>query len=267
MYGKIKHFPNHQLVLMVESRLLVQSKNPTKCQIWWNQFIDIIMVLRWTCDITEFISNTCMVLCWTRNSLLRSFSGETCHVLDDRLGPGLPPSRWAPTGATERHESGAHGKRKWWDSWKCELWCPKCCETVWKTSNDDLLCGPVVLLLCEASMTWNPKITVGVTGYLALLHSRSAKWVLLWKNWIWTWRKSRSVAAGCWSAAAAWFQRGCIVFPPSSLGCMNKSRFWCNSYYSLLIIEGSLETKVPTIWTDEKQHSQEAAEPGRNSDV
>ena len=33
------------------------------------------------------------------------------------------------------------------------------------------------------------------------------------------------------------------------------------------IIEGSLETKVPTIWTDEKQHSQEEAEPGRNSDV
>ena len=32
------------------------------------------------------------------------------------------------------------------------------------------------------------------------------------------------------------------------------------------IIEGSLETKVPTIWTDEK-HSQEEAEPGRNSDV
>ena len=33
------------------------------------------------------------------------------------------------------------------------------------------------------------------------------------------------------------------------------------------MIEGSLETKVPTIWTDEKQHSQEEAEPGRNSDV
>ena len=32
------------------------------------------------------------------------------------------------------------------------------------------------------------------------------------------------------------------------------------------MIEGSLETKVPTIWTDEK-HSQEEAEPGRNSDV
>ena len=30
--------------------------------------------------------------------------------------------------------------------------------------------------------------------------------------------------------------------------------------------EGSLETKVPKIWTDEK-HSQEEAEPGRNSDV
>ena len=33
------------------------------------------------------------------------------------------------------------------------------------------------------------------------------------------------------------------------------------------LVEGSLETKVPTIWTDEKQHSQEEAEPGRNSDV
>ena len=33
-----------------------------------------------------------------------------------------------------------------------------------------------------------------------------------------------------------------------------------------LIIEGSLEVKLPTIWTHEK-HSQEEAEPGRNSDV
>ena len=32
------------------------------------------------------------------------------------------------------------------------------------------------------------------------------------------------------------------------------------------LTEGSLETQVPTIWTDEK-HSQEEAEPGRNSDV
>ena len=40
--------------------------------------------------------------------------------------------------------------------------------------------------------------------------------------------------------------------------------------YSILmyiIVEGSLETKVQTIWTDEKQRSQEEAEPGRNSDV
>ena len=34
----------------------------------------------------------------------------------------------------------------------------------------------------------------------------------------------------------------------------------------LMVIEGSLETKVRTIWTDEK-HSPEEAEPGRNSDV
>ena len=33
-----------------------------------------------------------------------------------------------------------------------------------------------------------------------------------------------------------------------------------------VIIEGSLETEVPTVWTDEK-HSQEEAEPGRNSNV
>ena len=34
----------------------------------------------------------------------------------------------------------------------------------------------------------------------------------------------------------------------------------------MLVIEGSLGTKVPTIWTDET-HSQEGAEPGRNSAV
>ena len=32
------------------------------------------------------------------------------------------------------------------------------------------------------------------------------------------------------------------------------------------LVEGSLETKAPTIWTD-KKHSQEEAEPGRNSDA
>ena len=32
------------------------------------------------------------------------------------------------------------------------------------------------------------------------------------------------------------------------------------------MIEGSLEAKPPTIWTDEK-HSQEEAEPGRNSNL
>ena len=40
-----------------------------------------------------------------------------------------------------------------------------------------------------------------------------------------------------------------------------------NAKDTVRVIEGSLETKVPTIWTDEKQHSQEEAEPGRNSDV
>ena len=42
----------------------------------------------------------------------------------------------------------------------------------------------------------------------------------------------------------------------------NIGKWWLNGD----LIEGSLETKVPTIWTDEK-HSQEEAEPGRNSDV
>ena len=34
----------------------------------------------------------------------------------------------------------------------------------------------------------------------------------------------------------------------------------------IIMIEGSLQSKVPTIWTD-KGHSQEEAEPGRNWDV
>ena len=33
-----------------------------------------------------------------------------------------------------------------------------------------------------------------------------------------------------------------------------------------MLIEGSLDLKLPTIWIDEK-HGQEEAEPGRNSDV
>ena len=45
------------------------------------------------------------------------------------------------------------------------------------------------------------------------------------------------------------------------------SRSFRYKQQALPLIEGSLETKVPTIWTDEKQHSQEEAEPGRNSDV
>ena len=42
---------------------------------------------------------------------------------------------------------------------------------------------------------------------------------------------------------------------------------WILQYFTIYIIEGSLETKAPTICTDEKHHSQEEAEPGRNSDV
>ena len=45
----------------------------------------------------------------------------------------------------------------------------------------------------------------------------------------------------------------CFNMPTSAIKCL---RF----------IEGSLEVKLPTIWTDEK-HSQKEAEPGRNSDV
>ena len=37
-------------------------------------------------------------------------------------------------------------------------------------------------------------------------------------------------------------------------------------YFIVIVIEGSLDTKVPKIWTDQK-HSHEEAEPGRNSDV
>ena len=40
----------------------------------------------------------------------------------------------------------------------------------------------------------------------------------------------------------------------------------CQSKVFMCQIEGSLETKVPTIWAHEK-HNQEEAEPGRNSDV
>ena len=43
---------------------------------------------------------------------------------------------------------------------------------------------------------------------------------------------------------------------PMSTDCVNLAH----------VIEGSLKVKLPTIWTDEK-HSQEEAEPGRNSDV
>ena len=46
-------------------------------------------------------------------------------------------------------------------------------------------------------------------------------------------------------------------------GLLNPKRLF---HWMCIIVEGSLETKVPTIWTDEK-HSQEEAEPGRNSDV
>ena len=40
----------------------------------------------------------------------------------------------------------------------------------------------------------------------------------------------------------------------------------CMDVYNFDMFEGSLEVKLPTIWTDEK-HSQEEAELGRNSDV
>ena len=51
------------------------------------------------------------------------------------------------------------------------------------------------------------------------------------------------------------------------LGAVQSRNFLSPYCMKYRIIEGSLETKVPTIWTDEKQHSQEEAEPGRNSDV
>ena len=42
--------------------------------------------------------------------------------------------------------------------------------------------------------------------------------------------------------------------------------FFFRLLFAYGIIEGSLESKVPTIWTDEKR-SQEEAEPGRKSDM
>ena len=48
---------------------------------------------------------------------------------------------------------------------------------------------------------------------------------------------------------------------------MNILEHMClDSFMPAIHDEGSLEVKFPTIWTDEK-HSQEEAEPGRNSDV
>ena len=40
----------------------------------------------------------------------------------------------------------------------------------------------------------------------------------------------------------------------------------CMDVYNFDMFEGSLEVKLPTMWTDEN-HSQEEAELGRNSDV
>ena len=80
-----------------------------------------------------------------------------------------------------------------------------------------------------------------------------------------------------------WSQRqvfGSLFFPfhtseeagPHEVGSHNMSECRAKSkrlaqHASIWMFEGSLETKVPTIWTNEKQHSQEEAEPGRNSDV
>ena len=60
---------------------------------------------------------------------------------------------------------------------------------------------------------------------------------------------------------------GCWAIEPGNQ-LAKKSRIWIlKTWRGNIMIEGSLETKVPTIWTDEKQHSQEEAEPGSTSDV
>ena len=46
--------------------------------------------------------------------------------------------------------------------------------------------------------------------------------------------------------------------PSSYLGCLH-----CRLNSHMYIIEGSLEVKLPTIWTDEKQSSEEAERRGR----
>ena len=60
-----------------------------------------------------------------------------------------------------------------------------------------------------------------------------------------------------------------VMWAQKSMGLSDKNRgleTTSTACHAMLIFKRSLETKVPTIWTDEK-HSQEEAEPGRNSDV
>ena len=70
------------------------------------------------------------------------------------------------------------------------------------------------------------------------------------------WRPGRTANAKKLAASGSDAQKSVIL----------AFRYGYEDTYTYLV-EGSLETKVPTIWTDEKQHSQEEAEPGRNSDV
>ena len=62
------------------------------------------------------------------------------------------------------------------------------------------------------------------------------------------------------------FNKGSISSGRRTNDCNYKSNTHYIHVCILHIIERSLEIKLPTIWTDEK-HSQEEAEPGRNSDV
>ena len=60
-----------------------------------------------------------------------------------------------------------------------------------------------------------------------------------------------------------------VMWAQKSMGLSDKNRALettSTACHAMLIFKRSLETKVPTIWTDEK-HSQEEAEPGRNSDM
>ena len=83
----------------------------------------------------------------------------------------------------------------------------------------------------------------------------------------------RSLAFG--SSAATYEGRDCPQAPPhrelnqnqteilSALLQPDPGRQWVAALYIMIMIEGSLEVKLPTIWRDEKQSRAEAERRGR----